>query len=265
MPDKFEPPGPGDFDRELAGISDSRLLPRLWGAAFGDEYPAELRVFSPTTWTDLRRIDQALALRPDQVLLDLGCGEGGPGLWLAARARARLIGVDFSRYAVGAAQRRAHEWLPDGRARFALGTFTATGLPDASVDAAVSFYGFIFCSDKPAGLAELRRVLRPGGRFALLVNEVLDAAEADGSARVADYRPLVTEAGLQTLTHEARTSVWEPMRRLYGLWLDHADELRAELGSEVSGMLIDEATQMGPRLESTRPLVLIGERPTDHL
>ena len=265
MPDRFEPPGPDDFDRELAGVSGSRLLPLLWREAFGDEYPSELRVFSPTTWTDLRRIDQALALRPGQVLLDLGCGEGGPGLWLAARARARLIGVDFSRYAIEAAQHRADEWLSNRQARFALGTFTATGLPDASVDAAVSFYGFIFCADKPAGLAELRRVLRPGGRFALLVNEVLDAAEADGAARVADYRPLVADARLQTLTHEARTGVREPMRRLYELWLDHADELRAELGDEVGGMLIDEATRVGPRLERTRPLLLIGEHPTEHL
>jgi hypothetical protein len=88
MADRFEPPGPDDFDRELAAVSVSRLLPRLWDEAFGDEYPAELRVFSPTTWTDLRRIDQALALRPGQVLLDLGCGGGGPGLGLPpARGR----------------------------------------------------------------------------------------------------------------------------------------------------------------------------------
>jgi SAM-dependent methyltransferase len=174
-----------------------------------------------------------------------------------------LIGVDFSPYAIQTAQHRAGEFLPEGRARFALGTFTATGLPDAGVDAAVSFYAFIFCMDKPAGLAELRRVLRPGGRFALLVNEVLGAAEADGVARVAGYRPLVAHAGLQTLTHEARTGVREPMRRLYGLWLDHADELRAELGDEVGGMLVDEAIRMGPRLDAIRPRLLIGERPAD--
>jgi SAM-dependent methyltransferase len=246
----------------LAAVSGSRLLPRLWAEAFGDEYPAELGVFSPTTWTDLRRIDQALALRPGQVLLDLGCGEGGPGLWLAARSQARLIGVDFSRYAIGAASRRAGEFVPEGRARFALGTFTATGLPVASVDAAVSFYGFIFCMDKPAGLAELRRVLRPGGRFALLVNEVLDPAEASAS-RVADYRPLVADAGLRILAHEARKDLPERMRRLYALWLQHGDELRADVGDEVGGMLVDEATQVGARLDAMRPVLVVGECPTD--
>ena len=245
---------------EFAALSGSRLVPELWAAAFGDEYPAPLRVFSPTTWTDLRRVAQALALQPDQVLVDLGCGEGGPGLWLAAQAGARLIGVDFSRYALASAARHASGYLPDGRAGFVRGTLTATGLADASVDAVCSFYAFIFCTDKLAGLAELRRIVRPGGRIALLVNEVLDPAEA-GTSRVADYRPLVREARLDVLVHEEKTGARERMQRLYALWLEHADELRADVGEAAAGALVAEATMVGPRLAAMREVLVVAQRP----
>ncbi len=254
------PPGPEVFDAEFAALAGSRLVPVLWREAYGDDYPAPLRVFSPTTWTDLHVAAEALALGPGQTLVDLGCGEGGPGLWLAARSGADLIGVDFSEYARTSATRRAPEFLPEGRARFLAGTFTATGLPDASADGVCSFYGFIFCPDKAAGAAELYRILRPGGRVALVVNEVLDPAEA-GPARVADYRALLEGAGLRVLRHEEKTGAHERLRRLYALWLDHADELRADLGEVAARSLVDEAHTVGARLDRMRDVRVIAERP----
>jgi ubiquinone/menaquinone biosynthesis C-methylase UbiE len=258
--DAPSPPGSAAFDMEFAALSGSRLLPELWVRAVGDEYPAPLRVFSPTTWTDLHRVVDALALRPDQVLVDLGCGEGGPGLWLAARAGARLIGVDFSGYALASAARRAGGFLPDGRARFVRGTLAATGLADASVNAVCSFYAFIFCTDKLAGLVEPRRILRPGGRIALLVSEVLDPAEA-GPSRVADYRPLVRAAGLDLLAHEEKAGARERMQRLYALWLEHADELCADVGDEAAAALVEEARLVGPRLAAMREVLVVAGRP----
>lgn len=54
-----------------------------------------------------------------------------------------------------------------GRARFVLGDLTHTGLPQASVDAAVSIDAFHFAADPAAAAAEARRVLRPGRRLVL--------------------------------------------------------------------------------------------------
>ncbi|HET8683923.1 MAG TPA: class I SAM-dependent methyltransferase [Micromonosporaceae bacterium] len=248
-----------DFDTTFAAVSGSRLLPALWWQAYGDEYPAELRTFSLTTWSLLKEVRDRLAVRPGSRLLDLGCGAGGPGLWLAGQAVAELVGLDFSLVALGSAARRAPAFLPAGRAHFVAATFLATGLADASVDAAVSFDAFIFCRDKAAGFRELHRVLRPGAQFAFTLAEVIDPADAT-DLRLADHRPLVEAAGLHIL-HYAETPSWrEPQRRTYQLWLEHAGDLRADLGEEAAAVLLDEAGRVGAQLDNVRRMLLLGAR-----
>ncbi|MGY4645054.1 ubiquinone/menaquinone biosynthesis C-methylase UbiE [Cellulomonas sp. URHB0016] len=73
--------------------------------------------------------------------------------------------MDFSRVALSVASRRAAD--RGVAARFVLGGLDATGLPDASVTAAVSVDSVQFAEPLSAGLAELRRVVAPGGRMVL--------------------------------------------------------------------------------------------------
>ena len=110
---------------------------------------------------------QALDLSPGQALVDLGCGRGGPGLWLAREAGAWLTGVDFSPVAVSQAAHRAALFGLAGRARFVVGDLARTGLPDDSADAAVSVDAFHFAADPAAAAREVLRVLRPGRRLVL--------------------------------------------------------------------------------------------------
>ena len=89
---------------------------RLWAEAMGEEYPAEVEPFSACSRWLLGRIVAALGLRPDGRLVDLGCGRGGPGLWLARALSVHLVGVDFSPVAVRLALSRAGDFVPPGRA-----------------------------------------------------------------------------------------------------------------------------------------------------
>lgn len=95
-------------------------------------------------------------------IVDLGAGTGISSRLLAAR------GADVIALEPNAAMREnaaAHE-----RVRFVDATAERSGLPDASVDAATAFTAFHwFAAD--AALAEIRRVVRPGGRAVLAVNE----------------------------------------------------------------------------------------------
>lgn len=56
-----------------------------------------------------------------QRLLDLACGRGGVGLWLARATGAQLTGVDWSPVVVREATARAPEFVPAQRASFAVG------------------------------------------------------------------------------------------------------------------------------------------------
>jgi SAM-dependent methyltransferase len=59
---------------------------------------------------------------------------------------------------------------PDARVRWVNGTAEATTLPAASVDVVAAFQAWHWV-DHPAGVAEARRILKPGGRIAAIYNE----------------------------------------------------------------------------------------------
>jgi demethylmenaquinone methyltransferase/2-methoxy-6-polyprenyl-1,4-benzoquinol methylase len=103
----------------------------------------------------------ALAIVPGHVVVDLGCGTGD----LAAGARhlgARAVGVDLSAGMLAAARRRGE------LATFVRSDASRLPLTDASCDGAVSGFALRNFVSVDSVLAESARVLRPGGRIALL-------------------------------------------------------------------------------------------------
>jgi SAM-dependent methyltransferase len=99
-------------------------------------------------------------------LLDLGCGEGQVAR-IAAAQGLDVVGVDPALTQVVVARERA------GGPGYAQGSATDLGIADASVDAVVACLVFEHIPDVDAALAEVARVLRPGGRFLFLLNHPL--------------------------------------------------------------------------------------------
>ena len=101
----------------------------------------------------------ALEVRPGDRVLEVGHGPGAL-LELITAAGATVAGVDPSPEMCEMARHR----LPSGSA-IRVGTAEATGHPDAAFDLVVSVNNVPMWSDLDGGFAELRRVLRPGGRL----------------------------------------------------------------------------------------------------
>jgi SAM-dependent methyltransferase len=155
----------------------------------------------------------ALALPPGLAVLDAGCGTGSLSAAIARRdATARITGVDLSEAFVATAQAR----VPGGR--FSTGDVTRLDLPDASVDAALSLLVLQFVPDRPAAVAEMARVAKPGGLVAAAMwdftggfpflrafADTLAAVEPDGEAFRARYwsDPVGAPGRLSALLHEA--------------------------------------------------------------
>ena len=70
------------FEREFAK-PPSAIEAQAAVAALGDEYPAGLDTYSWVSRTELRQVAEQVALTDSRVIVDLGCGRGGPGLWVA--------------------------------------------------------------------------------------------------------------------------------------------------------------------------------------
>lgn len=101
------------------------------------------------------------APRTGERVLDIACGTGNGALLAAARG-ADVVGLDSAPRLVAVAGERA---AAAGLAlELLVGDAQAMPVADASFDVAVSIFGVIFASDPARAIAEIARVLRPGGR-----------------------------------------------------------------------------------------------------
>ena len=110
--------------------------------------------------------------------LDAGCGVGGTAMWLAQHRNADVVGITL----VPDQARRAREYVEErgltGQVDIIEGDYADTGLPSASFDVAYSQEAICHALDKRAVLAELTRLLKPGGRLLLCEYFLRDAEHA---------------------------------------------------------------------------------------
>lgn len=198
-------------------------------AALGEEFPEELDTHSYLSWAELRDIAADTRVGAGDLLVDVGCGRGGPGLWVAAQTGASLLGVDIATTALDSARERA------GRlgltASFAEGSFAALPVADGQAAAIMSVDALLFAPDKAAALAELARALRPGGRLVFTTWDY-HAQPVGRPPQVPDHRPLLQEAGFEVLRYDD-TVDWHRRLVAYGdVLLARSDELAAQDGDD---------------------------------
>jgi demethylmenaquinone methyltransferase/2-methoxy-6-polyprenyl-1,4-benzoquinol methylase len=102
--------------------------------------------------------------RPDALVLDVACGTGDLTLELRRRARAAIIGTDFCRPMLAVAQQKES----DADIPYIEADALCLPFGDATFDGLSIAFGLRNLSDVPAGLAELLRLLKPGGRLFIL-------------------------------------------------------------------------------------------------
>ena len=108
------------------------------------------------------------SIREGEVVVDLGSG-GGLDVFLAARQvgpTGRAIGIDMTGDMISLARANARKGNYDN-VSFHLAEIEAMPIPSRSVDCVISNCVLNLCEDKDAALAEVFRILKPGGRLAI--------------------------------------------------------------------------------------------------
>ncbi len=233
------------YNAVYAGIPKSPTLRRLWHEHVeGLEFPEEFGHISFVTVPQLQRMAAELRLSPGDMLADLGCGLGGPALWMARETGANLVGIDLSPVAVEEAGKRAVELGLAERAQFSEGSFADTGLDARSVDGAMSEDAIQYAPDKRAAAVEAARILRQGARLVFTAFEVDPQRAAGlpgfGADPVADYRPLLTEAGFSVDLYEQVPGWPEPLTTAYSALVAASAQLEKEMGEVATRALILE-------------------------
>jgi SAM-dependent methyltransferase len=202
---------------------------------------------------DLAWLARGLDLRGDETFLDAGAGLGGPAAWLAEHVADRWHGrpVLTEPMVHAAASSRRLFGFPTVAA-----VTEALPLATASVDVAWSLGVLCVTRSRPEMLAELRRVLRPGGRLGLLVLQRGDAPlpeqpEGNDFPTREELDALLPEAGFTVVDEvdaarlpaappgwgERADRVEEHLRRHHG---DHPAWRAAQAQEQVMGRLLGE-------------------------
>jgi demethylmenaquinone methyltransferase/2-methoxy-6-polyprenyl-1,4-benzoquinol methylase len=116
-----------------------------------------------------RAVDLA-RVSPGSRVLDVATGTGDLALELASRVApgGEVVGADFAEGMLDRARAKAERHPGAVRPRFEWADATALPYPDDSFDAATVGFGVRNFEDLPRGLAEMARVVRPGGRVVVL-------------------------------------------------------------------------------------------------
>jgi ubiquinone/menaquinone biosynthesis C-methylase UbiE len=146
---------------------------------------------------DLR---DSLAERSGLHIVDIGAGPGGLAAALAQQlpdARVTTVDIDAA-MATLAAARMAREGIDD-RVHISIGDVAALPLADDSVDLVTSSFSVHHWPDAAAGFAEVRRVLRPGGRA--IIYDL-----PDWWGRFETHAPRLTDAAMAGGFRDVRSS-----------------------------------------------------------
>lgn len=159
MPPAASPDRGGLADAFASPEAKRRHVRRLFGT-IADRYDFITRFLSvgrDRAWK--ARLVALSGIRASDRALDLACGTGDIAFALAAGG-ARVIGLDLTQRMLELAMvRRAR----DGRAAFVTGDMTALPFPDGSFEIVTTGYGIRNVPRIEPVLAEIHRVLRPGG------------------------------------------------------------------------------------------------------
>lgn len=151
----------GHYDANY-GNFEAGLYAEIRHEAFGEDIGQN----SWLTAGEQDRFLQWLDLISGKALLDVACGAGGPALRIAAITGCSVVGIDVHDDAIAAAESLAAERKLSDRTQFRIEDATRPFLfPDSSFDAITCIDAINHFPERPRVIAELARLLKPGGRL----------------------------------------------------------------------------------------------------
>jgi ubiquinone/menaquinone biosynthesis C-methylase UbiE len=148
------------------------------------------------------RLIAEAGVRPDDLVLDVCSGMGGPARYFAWKTGCRVTGLDLTASRVAGATELTRLAGLAGSVRFVHGNALDMPFDDASFTLAVAQEAFAHVPNKPRLIAECARVLKPGGRLVfsdILHRGALSAEDAKGLFEGMTFSEIATADGYAAL------------------------------------------------------------------
>lgn len=137
--------------------------------------------FEASLLNENRYVVDALDLNDGDIVLDAGCGVGGTAIYLAERRDVRVHGISINENQIDLADEHRAARNVEDRTTFSAQNYLATDFADESFDSAYAIESMCHAHSKREFLAEMWRVLKPGGRLVIIdefrADRVLDSRE----------------------------------------------------------------------------------------
>ena len=209
------------FDpQEAAAYYDGEAISRFYQQCWGGEdihigrYPTGNESLADASADMTRHLLECAGVGEGQTILDIACGYGGT-LRTLAQMGCKVKGIDISQTCVDYAQQANAEAGLDDRIEVAVGDFHNIDSDDDAWDAVVCQEAIIHSDNRPRVFAEVSRVLRPGGIFAL--SDIVTGENAEIPMVEAAFARLGASAG-------ATSNDYQQMARGAGFDIVHAEE-----------------------------------------
>ena len=227
----------------------SPTLEKVWKDGYGDAYASEAR---PNAFYPQAALDQIAAAAVDlhgQTMLDLGCGHGKTGAYLAQRLGMKLLGIDPSS--------RSIELAKQQEGTFWVGSAEDTGLKEKVY--LVICMDVMLYLDKKAAIREVARILNAGGIFAFTVWEQKGFSTRLGIEQIDDYRPLL-QADFDILTYDSQPEWTELQNKVLSGIVANEEQLKVEVGEKPAAMLVNMAKGALNESAERRYVLVIAKR-----
>lgn len=235
----------------------------------------ELHPGGPST---TKRALELLGVGPEDRLLDVASGAGTSALLAVTARGCEAVGVELGERAVADASAAAEAQGLGERASFLAADAEQLPLPDESFDAVLCECSLCLFPDKAAAMAEMHRVLRPGGRTAIgdvvaerdmlppdLLGAMATVACVGGALPRDGYEGLLADAGFTVVAHEPRdedaAALTARVRdRLRGARLLGVDGLAGPLGGLERAIALSEMALEAIADGALGYAIFVGER-----
>jgi cyclopropane fatty-acyl-phospholipid synthase-like methyltransferase len=224
------------------------LLEKICKEAFRDGAFGEyLGQTGYMTEGDLRRFMNLLGVKSGSRLLEVGCGGGGCAVYVAAKMRAHVTGLDLSGHGINKAKRLARIHGVDAQTRFERADASQPlAFEENSFDAVLSNDAMLHIARRQEVLAEWYRILKPGARMlftdAAVLTGMISSEEISPSGQVGAghlvppglNEKLIENAGFELLGAEDLTaSVEQIAKRISDGLVQHRATVVELLGQEI--------------------------------